>query len=44
MNFWLDSKVTTTEREVFTLFDAIAQAGGMMGVIISVVSFFIADI
>lgn len=44
INFDLDPLVTTTNREVYTIFDAISQTGGMMGVIFALVSFLVGDI
>ena len=44
INFDLDPLVQTTQREVYTVFDAISQTGGMMGVIFAIVSFLVGDI
>jgi hypothetical protein len=44
LNFDLDPLVETTVREVYTIFDAISQTGGMMGVIFAIVQFFLGDL
>jgi len=44
MNYVLDAKVTTVERKVYSIFDAIASTGGLMGVIFQLLNFFIKDI
>ena len=44
INFDLDPLVQTTVREAYTIFDAISQTGGMMGVIFAIVSFLAGDI
>ncbi len=44
MNYVLDAKVTTVERQVYSIFDAIASTGGIMGVILQLFNFFIKDI
>jgi hypothetical protein len=44
INFDLDPLVQTTVREVYTIFDAISQTGGMMGVIVAIVSYLSGDL
>jgi hypothetical protein len=44
LNFDLNPKVLTTQREAYTIFDAISQTGGLMGVIYAIVSFLVGDI
>jgi hypothetical protein len=44
LNFWLDARVQTTTREVYSIFDAIASAGGMTSVILTIVNYFISDL
>ncbi len=40
----MDSKVTTVVRQSYSLFDALAQAGGLMGVIYQIFNFILKDI
>jgi len=44
MNYVLDAKVTTVVRQVYSLFEAVAQTGGIMGVIFQILNYFIKDI
>jgi hypothetical protein len=44
MNYVLDPKVTTISRQAYSIFEAVAQTGGIMGVIFQIISFFIKDI
>jgi len=37
MNFYLNSKLTSTDREVFALLDAVAVLGGMISIIVGFV-------
>jgi hypothetical protein len=40
----LDEKITTVERQSYSLFDALGQAGGLMGVIFQIFNLFIKSI
>jgi hypothetical protein len=44
LNFDSDPNVLTTERYAYTIFDAISQTGGLMGVLYAIVSFLVGDI
>jgi hypothetical protein len=44
MNYYLNPKVQTTDREIYSFTDAIAQIGGLAGAVITVIGFFIKDI
>ena len=44
LNFYLHSKVTSTDREVFALLDAVAVLGGMISIIVGFVQFLVSDI
>lgn len=43
-NYVLDAKVETIVRQVYSIFDAIASTGGLMGVIFQLINFFMKDI
>ena len=43
MQFASDSKKLTTTRKVYSVFDALSQIGGLMGVILSLSSLLISD-
>ncbi len=44
MNFYLDPKVETSERQIYGLLEAFAQIGGIMGILVTVVSYLVKDI
>jgi hypothetical protein len=44
MNYVLDAKVTTVVRQVYSVFEAVAQTGGIMGVIFQILNYFVKDI
>jgi hypothetical protein len=44
MNYVLDPRVSTVERQVYSMFDAVASTGGIMGVLFQIFSFLIKDI
>jgi hypothetical protein len=44
MNFYLNSKITTTDREIFSLFDAVAVLGGMISLIVGFIEFLVSDV
>jgi hypothetical protein len=44
MTFLSDPEVITTTREVFSLIDALAQIGGVLGITLTIIRFFIKDI
>jgi hypothetical protein len=43
-NYILDAKVETAVRQVYSIFDAIASTGGIIGVIFQLINLFIKDI
>jgi hypothetical protein len=44
MNFYLNSKITTTDREIFSVLDAVAVLGGMISLIWGLMEFLVADV
>ena len=42
--YWQDPRVQITERKLYTIFDALSQTGGLMGLLFAVIKFLLADI